>query len=119
MSICSDGWSNAQRRPLINIMAVSESGPMFLKAINCKGETKDKHFIADLLINCHAPNPGLTRLADPNRFPGRETQAETLYLIYFLFLFLKQNWYLWVWPTCYNKITISYTFTESHLHIQS
>ena len=51
MSICSDGWSDAQRRPLINIMAVSESGPMFLKAINCEGETKDKHFIVDLLIN--------------------------------------------------------------------
>ena len=51
VSICSDGWSDAQRRPLINIMAVSESGPMFLKAINCEGETKDKHFIADLLIN--------------------------------------------------------------------
>ena len=32
-------------------MAVSESGPMFLKAINCEGETKDKHFRADLLIN--------------------------------------------------------------------
>ena len=32
-------------------MAVSESGPMFLKAINCEGETKDKHFIVDLLIN--------------------------------------------------------------------
>ena len=51
VSICSDGWSDAQRRPLINIMAVSESGPMFLKAINYEGETKDKHFIADLLIN--------------------------------------------------------------------
>ena len=51
VSICSDGWSDAQRIPLINIMVVSESGPMFLKAINCEGETKDKHFIADLLIN--------------------------------------------------------------------
>ena len=51
VSICSDGWSNAQRKPLINIMAVSEGGPMFLKAINCEGETKDKHFIANLLIN--------------------------------------------------------------------
>ena len=51
MSICSDGWSDAQRRPLINIMAVSESGLMFLKAIYCEGETKDKHFIAYLLIN--------------------------------------------------------------------
>ena len=51
VSICSDGWSDAQRRPLINIMAVSESGPMFFKAINCEGETKDKYFIDDLLIN--------------------------------------------------------------------
>ena len=51
VSICSDGWSDAQRRPLINIMVVSESRPMFLKAINCEGETKDKYFIADLLIN--------------------------------------------------------------------
>ena len=32
-------------------MAVSESGPMFFKVINCEGKTKDKHFIADLLIN--------------------------------------------------------------------
>ena len=24
---------------------------MFLKAINCEGKTKDKHFIDDLLIN--------------------------------------------------------------------
>ena len=51
VSICRDGWLDAQRRPLINIMAVLESGPMFLKAINYEGETKDKHFIADLLIN--------------------------------------------------------------------
>ena len=51
MSICSEGWSDAQRRPLINIMAVSESGLMFFKAINYEGETKDKHFIAYLLIN--------------------------------------------------------------------
>ena len=51
VSICSDEWSDAQRIPLINIMAVSESGPMFLKAINYEGETKDKHFIVDLLIN--------------------------------------------------------------------
>ena len=51
VSICSDEWSDAKRRPLIKILEVSESGLMFLKAINCEGETKDKHFIADLLIN--------------------------------------------------------------------
>ena len=51
VSICSDGWSNAQRRPLINIMVVSEGGLMFLKAINYEWEAKDKHLITDLLIN--------------------------------------------------------------------
>lgn len=51
VSICSDGWSDVQRRPLINIMAVCESGPMFLKAINCEGEYKDKVFISKLLID--------------------------------------------------------------------
>ncbi|XP_042416522.1 uncharacterized protein LOC122005528 [Zingiber officinale] len=51
VSICSDGWSDVQRRPLINIIAVCESGPMFLKAINCEGQYKDKIFISKLLIN--------------------------------------------------------------------
>ena len=49
VSVCSDGWTNAQRRPLINIMATCESGPMFLRAINCEGEYKDKHCIANFL----------------------------------------------------------------------
>ena len=31
-------------------------------------------FLVDLSWFCQAPNPGPTRLADPNRFPGRETQ---------------------------------------------
>ncbi|XP_028075050.1 uncharacterized protein LOC114277358 isoform X2 [Camellia sinensis] len=30
-------------------MAVSESGPMFIKAVDCSGETKDKYFIANLM----------------------------------------------------------------------
>ena len=51
MSICSDGWLDVQRRPRINIMVVSEGEPMFLKAINYEEETKDKHFIVDMLIN--------------------------------------------------------------------
>ncbi|XP_016647083.1 PREDICTED: uncharacterized protein LOC107880321 [Prunus mume] len=51
VSVCSDGWTDSQRRPLINIMATSESGPMFLKGINCDGEYKDKHCIANFLID--------------------------------------------------------------------
>ena len=51
---------------------------------------------------CHAPNPGPTRLADLNRFPGRETQDWD----FFFFFFFKQNWHLWVWPTSYNRTKI-------------
>lgn len=46
VTIVSDGWSDPQRRPLINFMAVTESGPMFLKAVDCSNEIKDKDFIA-------------------------------------------------------------------------
>ena len=34
LRIVSDGWSNPQRRPLINIMAVSDESPVFIKAID-------------------------------------------------------------------------------------
>uniref|UniRef100_A0A7N2KWX4 DUF659 domain-containing protein n=1 Tax=Quercus lobata TaxID=97700 RepID=A0A7N2KWX4_QUELO len=49
ISIVSDGWSDPQRRPLINIMAVSDGGPVFVKAIDGSGEFKDKHYIAGVL----------------------------------------------------------------------
>ncbi|XP_057248906.1 uncharacterized protein LOC125494770 [Beta vulgaris subsp. vulgaris] len=49
VTIVSDGWSDPQRRPLINFMATSESGPIFIKSVNCFGEVKDKYFIADLM----------------------------------------------------------------------
>ena len=49
VSIVSDGWSDSQRRPLINFMVVTEGGPMFLKAVDCSGEVNDKFFIFGLL----------------------------------------------------------------------
>ncbi|OMO86889.1 hypothetical protein COLO4_20882 [Corchorus olitorius] len=49
VSIVCDGWTDAQRRPLINFMAASEGGAIFLKAINCEGEYKDKHYVASLI----------------------------------------------------------------------
>lgn len=52
VSLCSGGWTDSQRRPLINFMAAYESGSMFLRAINCEGENKDKHFVAEKLIEC-------------------------------------------------------------------
>ena len=54
---------------------------------------------------CHAPNPGPTRLADPNRFPGRETQDWDS-LPYFFFFFLNRTGTCGLWPTSYNRIKI-------------
>ncbi|XP_075659018.1 uncharacterized protein LOC142628868 [Castanea sativa] len=48
VSIVSDGWSDPQRRPLINIMAVSMGVQRFIKAIDGSGEFKDKHYIGVL-----------------------------------------------------------------------
>ncbi|KAG5531582.1 hypothetical protein RHGRI_026259 [Rhododendron griersonianum] len=49
LSVVADGWSDAQRRPLINCMGASDGGAVFMRAVNCEGETKDKTFIAKLL----------------------------------------------------------------------
>jgi hypothetical protein len=51
LSIVSDGWTDAQRRPLINFMGTSELGPIFLKPIDGTKEYKDKHYIACLLLD--------------------------------------------------------------------
>ncbi|KAL3745851.1 hypothetical protein ACJRO7_014884 [Eucalyptus globulus] len=49
VSIVSDRWSDSQRRPLINFMVVSDGEPMFIKSVDCLGETKDMHFIFNLM----------------------------------------------------------------------
>ncbi|KAK9019125.1 hypothetical protein V6N11_034164 [Hibiscus sabdariffa] len=49
VTIVCDGWSDPTRKPLINFMATSGNEPMFLKAVNCFGEVKDKFFIANLM----------------------------------------------------------------------
>ncbi|XP_075640296.1 putative transcriptional regulator tpeD [Castanea sativa] len=50
LSIVSDGWTDPQKRPLINFMATSEKGPLFIKSIDGTKEYKDKHFISDLFL---------------------------------------------------------------------
>ncbi|XP_020257986.1 uncharacterized protein LOC109834387 [Asparagus officinalis] len=52
VSICSDGWADAQRRPIINFMVVCEGKPMFLNAVNAEGEVKNKYFIQAQLKKC-------------------------------------------------------------------
>ena len=50
VTIVSDGWTDMRRRPLINIIATSPKGAMFIKAEDCSGEVKDAQFIADVII---------------------------------------------------------------------
>ena len=49
VSIVFNGWSDPQRRPFINIMALSDEGLVFIKAIDGLGKFKDKHYIAGVL----------------------------------------------------------------------
>ena len=50
VTIVSDGWTNTRHRPLINIIATSPKGAMFLKVEDCSGEVNDAQFIADVII---------------------------------------------------------------------
>ncbi|KAL7207516.1 hypothetical protein ACSBR1_029462 [Camellia fascicularis] len=50
VSLLSDGWSNRQRRPLINVMASSAGGAMFVKVIDSSGIVKDGEYVASLFI---------------------------------------------------------------------
>lgn len=51
VTIVADGWSDVERRPIINILAVTESGPVFLEAINNEDGVKTKEYITDKLIS--------------------------------------------------------------------
>jgi len=46
-TIVADGWDDRQRRPLINLMAVTPQGAMFLKAIDTSGTYKCAVYLAD------------------------------------------------------------------------
>lgn len=50
VTIVSDEWKDARNRPLINVLAVSPKGAMFLKAMDCEGHVKNGSFIANILI---------------------------------------------------------------------
>ena len=48
-TIVSDGWSNVQRQPLINIMVVSPCGECFIKAVDSSGEINSGSYIASII----------------------------------------------------------------------
>lgn len=45
-SVVTNGWADAQRRPLINFMAATEGGAVFMTVVNCEGEVEDNYHIA-------------------------------------------------------------------------
>lgn len=51
VSITSDGWSNVQNRPLLNILACSGGETMFLRAVDTSGQTKDASMIAGIICS--------------------------------------------------------------------
>ena len=50
-TIVSDGWSNVQKRPLINIMVVSPRGEEFVRAVDSAGAIKSGAYIAELIAS--------------------------------------------------------------------
>ena len=60
---------------------------------------------------CHAPIPGSTRLANPNRFRGATPYTYTGTSFFFFFFFSKLNLYMWYTNNFYNTQK-SFTFTK-------
>ncbi|KAL6619232.1 hypothetical protein ACP70R_034371 [Stipagrostis hirtigluma subsp. patula] len=50
VTIVCDGWSDVEKRPVINILAATNSGPVFVGAINNENDVKRKERIAERLI---------------------------------------------------------------------
>jgi Protein of unknown function (DUF 659)/hAT family C-terminal dimerisation region len=48
--LVGDGATNTNREPVLNVLSVRGGRVEFIKAMNCKGKTKDKAFIADDFI---------------------------------------------------------------------
>ena len=48
--LCSDGWFDAQKRPIINFMSGTESGLLFLSPVSVEGFTKSKFYIVDRVM---------------------------------------------------------------------
>jgi Protein of unknown function (DUF 659) len=49
VTIVCNGWTGLERQPLINFFAVSDSVPMFLRAVNCDGLVMDMDQIASVI----------------------------------------------------------------------
>ena len=50
VTLTSDGWSDANSRPLLNLLAINPKGVKFLDAINTEGQQKTGDYISQQLI---------------------------------------------------------------------
>jgi hypothetical protein len=48
-TIVSDGWTDLNRRPLINVVLVTTNGEFFIEAVDTSGDKKSMEYIADML----------------------------------------------------------------------
>ena len=48
-SVCSDGWTDTVRRPLVNVVLMTPGGSVFLRAYDTTGEKKGAKYLADLI----------------------------------------------------------------------
>ena len=48
ITLMSDGWTDPNHRPLMNVLASTPKGSCFLFAENCQGDYKDAQFTADV-----------------------------------------------------------------------
>ena len=64
-------------RPLLLYLSVSDIAlGCMLAQLDDSGNERAIYYLSKRMLEyeCHTPNPDPTQLADPNRFPGRETQ---------------------------------------------
>jgi hypothetical protein len=50
-TIVSDGWSDALRRPIVNLLLVTPAGATFLHSTDTSGMTKNAQYIADAVLS--------------------------------------------------------------------
>ena len=83
---------------------LAEEDPYRVEETKYLNEQKSYHF-------CHAPDPGPTRLANPNRFQGAKPYTGTPYFILYFFSFLSElNLYLWYTNNfCNNQQSFRFT----------
>jgi hypothetical protein len=49
LTLVSDGWTDANKRPLLNVLLVCPEGEIFIEAIDTSGDTKSMEYVADKL----------------------------------------------------------------------